>query len=78
MYICRYDWVTLLYSRKWTEHYKQGLMEKIKIIIILKKNNKNNEKGNIMENVNEIKTIVSKMIYHSKLKKLNIQRKFFF
>lgn len=29
--------------------------------------NVNNKKGDIMGNVNEIKTVVSKMIYHSKL-----------
>ena len=27
------DWVTLLYSRKLTEHCKSAIMEKIKIII---------------------------------------------
>ena len=27
------DWVTLLYSRKLTEHCKPAIMEKIKIII---------------------------------------------
>ena len=27
-----YEWVTLLYSRKWTEYYKPTIMEKIKII----------------------------------------------
>ena len=31
------DWVTLLYRRKLTEHYKLTIMEKIKII---KKQNK--------------------------------------
>ena len=30
VYVC--DWVTLLYSRKWTEHCKPALPEKIKII----------------------------------------------
>ena len=30
VYIC--DWVTLLYSRKLTEHCKPAIMEKIKII----------------------------------------------
>ena len=29
------DWVTLLYSRKLTEHCKPAIMEKIKIIIII-------------------------------------------
>ena len=33
MYICMCDWVTLLYSRKLTEHCKPAIMEKIKIII---------------------------------------------
>jgi len=32
MYICMCDWVTLLYSRKLTEHYILAMMEKIKII----------------------------------------------
>ena len=31
------DWVTLLYRRKLTEHYKPAIVEKIKIIIRLKK-----------------------------------------
>ena len=31
------DWVTLLCSRKFTEHYKSAIMEKIKIIIKKKK-----------------------------------------
>ena len=31
------DWVTLLYSRKLTEHYKPGIMEKIRAIIKFKK-----------------------------------------
>ena len=31
------DWVTTLYSRKLTEHCRQAIMEKIKIIIKLKK-----------------------------------------
>ena len=30
MYICMCDWVTLLYTRKLTEHCKQTIMEKIK------------------------------------------------
>ena len=38
MYICVCDWVTLLSSRKLTEHYKPVIMERIKIII--KKNPK--------------------------------------
>ena len=33
MYIHVYDWVTLLYSRKLTEHCKPTKMEKVKIII---------------------------------------------
>ena len=33
MYTCMCDWVTLLYSRKLTEHCKPAIMEKIKIII---------------------------------------------
>ena len=32
MYICMCDWVTLLYSRKLTDHCKPVIMEKIKII----------------------------------------------
>ena len=32
MSICMCDWVTLLYSRKLTEHCKPTIMEKIKII----------------------------------------------
>ena len=36
MYTCMCDGVTLLYSRKLTEHYKPAIMEKIKIIIKLK------------------------------------------
>ena len=32
MYTCMSDWVTLLYSRKLTEHCKPALMEKIKVI----------------------------------------------
>ena len=30
MYICMCDWVSLLYSRKLTEHCKPAIMEKIK------------------------------------------------
>ena len=37
MHICMCDWVSLLYSRKLTEHCKPALIEKIKII---KKNKK--------------------------------------
>ena len=33
MYMCICDWVTLLYSRKVTEHCKSAIMEKMKIII---------------------------------------------
>ena len=32
MHMCMCDWDTLLYSRKWTEHCKPALPEKIKII----------------------------------------------
>ena len=32
MYVCMCDWVTLLYSRKFTEHCKPDMMEKIKNI----------------------------------------------
>ena len=32
------DWVTLMYSRKLTEHYKSAIMERIKIIKIKEKN----------------------------------------
>ena len=35
------DQVTLLYSRKFTEHCKPAIMEKIKIIIKFKKTKKN-------------------------------------
>ena len=31
------NWITLLYSRKLTEYYKPAIMEKVKIIIKLKK-----------------------------------------
>ena len=37
MYICMCDWVTLLYSRKLTEHCKPAITEKVKIIIKKKK-----------------------------------------
>ena len=37
MYTCMCDWVTLLCSRKLTEHFKPAIMEKIKIIILKKK-----------------------------------------
>ena len=33
MYICMCGWVTLLYSRKLTEHYKPSIMEKAKVIL---------------------------------------------
>ena len=43
MYICMCDWVTLLYSRKLTEHCKPGMMEKrIKIIKKKKKREREN------------------------------------
>ena len=32
IYMCMCDWVTLLYSRKLTEHCKPATTEKIKII----------------------------------------------
>ena len=32
-----YNWVTMLYSRKLTEHCKLAIMEEIKIIIYIKK-----------------------------------------
>ena len=32
MCVCERDWVTLLFSRKLTEHHKPTIMEKIKII----------------------------------------------
>ena len=32
------DWVTLMYSRQLTEHYKSAIMERIKIIKIKEKN----------------------------------------
>ena len=37
MYMCMCDWVTLLYSRKLTEHCKPATKEKIKINKISKK-----------------------------------------
>ena len=37
MYTCMCNWVTLLYSRKLTGHCKPAIMEKIKIIIYIKK-----------------------------------------
>ena len=33
MYTCMCNCVTLLYSWKWTEHCKPGVIEKIKIIV---------------------------------------------
>ena len=36
-----YDWATLLYSKKLTEHCKQAIMEKTKIILRNFKNEKN-------------------------------------
>ena len=47
MYMCICDWVTLLYSRKWTEHCKPVKMEKIKIIY--KKKKKKKKKMGIVE-----------------------------
>ena len=41
------DSVTLLYTRKLTEHYKPARMEKIKIII--KKNHKLGVKSNLLD-----------------------------
>ena len=38
MYTCMCHWVTMLYSRKLTEHCKPAIMEKIKIIIKKKEN----------------------------------------
>ena len=38
MHTCMCNWVTMLYSRKLTEHCKPAIMEKIKIIIYIKKN----------------------------------------
>ena len=32
VYICMCEWVTLMYGRKWTEHCKPAMMEKVKII----------------------------------------------
>ena len=37
MYTCMCNWVTMLYSRKLTEHCKPAIMEKIKIILKIKK-----------------------------------------
>ena len=42
MYTCMCNWVTMLYSRKMTEHCKPAIMEKIKIII---KGSQKKEKG---------------------------------
>ena len=39
-YTCMCDWVTLLYSGKLTEDCKLAIMEKIKIIVTLKKEKK--------------------------------------
>jgi len=50
MYICMYDWVTLLYSRKLTEHCKPAIMEKIKIIKKKKKEGPNRTTGRGREN----------------------------
>ena len=36
--ICMYDWVTLLYNRKLTEHCKPAIMEKNKNHYLRKKN----------------------------------------
>ena len=51
------NWVTMLYSRKWTEHCKPATMAKNKIIIEFKKNllehknnNNNNNKTKFMRN----------------------------
>ena len=33
VYICMYNWVTLLYSRELTEHCKPGITEKVKTIL---------------------------------------------
>ena len=43
MYMCIYNWVTLLYSRKVTEHCRAAIMEKIKIIINKKFDNQKNQ-----------------------------------
>ena len=40
MYTCMYHRVTLLYSRKLTEHCKPAIMEKMKIIIKKEKEKK--------------------------------------
>ena len=52
------DWVTLLYSRKLTEHYKPAMMEKIKII---KKKKKRKEKAVPLELQLKSKTEVSQV-----------------
>ena len=44
MYTCICNWVTLLYSRELTEHYKPAIMEKIKITINVKIKKKEKEK----------------------------------
>ena len=40
IYIHVCDWVTLLYRRKWTEHSKSTLMEKMKTITVKQKEKK--------------------------------------
>jgi len=46
MYICMYDWVILLYSRKLTEHCKPSIMEKSLKIKIKKKYKKDQKHTN--------------------------------
>ena len=46
MYACMCDWVTLLYSTKLTEHCKPAILEKIKIIINIEKEEKKIRKEN--------------------------------
>ena len=45
---CRCDWVTSLYSRKLSEHRKPAIIEKIKIIIKLKKKKSTRSSGSFL------------------------------
>ena len=49
MYTCVCRWVTLLYSRKLTGHYKPAIMKKIKIIKKKKKKTQSNFRVDIGE-----------------------------
>ena len=64
--ICMCDLVTLLYSRKMTEHYKPAIMEKIKIIF------KKSRKKTILKSQKQYGTNEPKLhrkeLYHGSLK----------